>query len=145
MRSDVPPTSSSPGPPKPSLSALLVCDTVIEDKATNNKSIIGTFTNIWAQSFPCIHQRMGVYFCLTDAEGDYGLLLRLVHSDTERTLAEAGLSICIHDRLSINDFGINIPAVQFDQPGRYEFQLYANKVFLGRKEFRVSKPERRST
>jgi hypothetical protein len=121
--------------PKPSLTALLVCDMVIDDKATNKKSLIGTFTHIWAQGFPCVHHNMAVYFCLTDAEGDYEIVLRLVNTETEVMVAEAGLTVAIQNRLSINDFGLNIPVVQFPSPGRYEFQLYANKEFLGRKEF----------
>lgn len=128
----------SMSPPRPSLTALLVCDMVIDDKATNKKSLIGTFTHIWAHSFPCVHHHMGVYFCLTDAEGQYDMVLRLVSSESEALIAEAGLSASIRDRLSITDFGINIPVVQFPVPGRYEFQLHANKEFLGRKEFRVT-------
>jgi hypothetical protein len=124
--------------PKPSLTALLVCDMVIDDKATNKKSLIGTFTHIWAQGFPCVHHKMGIYFCLTDAEGQYDMVLRLVNSESEALLAEAGLSVRIHDRLAISDFGVNIAVVQFPAPGRYEFQLYANKEFLGRKEFQVT-------
>ena len=123
---------------KPSLSALLVCDMVIDDKSTNKKSLIGTFTHIWAHTFPCVHHKMGVYFCLTDAEGKYDIVLRLVHSESDGLVVEAGLSAVIHDRLSVNDFGINIPVVQFPAPGRYEIQLYANKEFLGRTEFLVT-------
>jgi len=124
---------------KPSLSALLVCDMVIEDKTSNKKSAIGVFTDIWSQNFPCTHPKMGIYFCLTDAEGDYDIGLRLVHADSENLLAEASFSAKIADRLSINDFGLNLPPVEFVTPGRYEFQLFANKEFLGRKEFRVNK------
>jgi hypothetical protein len=82
---------------------------------------------------------MAVYFCLTDAEGEYDMVLRLVNSESEAIIAEAGLSLTITDRLSISDFGVNIPVVQFPTPGRYEFQLFANKAFLGRKEFLVTK------
>lgn len=127
------------GNPKPSLTAFLVCDMVIDDKSTSKKSLIGTFTHIWAQGFPCIHHKMAVYFCLTDAEGEYEMMLRLVDSESHAILAEAGLSLTIADRLAISDFGVNIPVVQFPTQGRYEFQLYANKEFLGRKDFLVTK------
>jgi hypothetical protein len=126
------------GSPKPSLTALLVCDQVIEDKATNKKSIIGAFTHIWARSFPCHHPKMGIYFCLTDAAGDYDLTLRLVHADSDNVLAEANFRVRIADRLSITDFGLNLPVVPFPVPGRYEVLLSADKEFLGRREFWVS-------
>ncbi|MDA2911283.1 hypothetical protein MYX04_10175 [Nitrospiraceae bacterium AH_259_D15_M11_P09] len=127
--------------PKPSLTALLVCDMVIEDKATNKKTLVGLFTDIWSTSFPFTHHKMGVYFCLTDAEGAYDVVLRLVSAESESLIAEAGLALTISDMLAINDFGINLPIVQFPSPGRYEFQLFANKEFLGRKEFRVTRLE----
>jgi hypothetical protein len=60
---------------------------------------------------------MAVYFCLTDAEGDYEKVLRLVNSESEAILAEAGLSLTITDRLAISDFGVNIPVVQFPTSG----------------------------
>ncbi|MFQ5932124.1 MAG: hypothetical protein ACE5MM_06935 [Nitrospiraceae bacterium] len=130
-------------PPRPSLTALLVCDMVIEDKATNKKTLVGLFTDIWSTRFPFTHHKMGVYFCLTDAEGAYNIVLRLVsaESEAESLVAEAALAITISDMLAINDFGINLPVAQFPSPGRYEFQLFANKEFLGRKEFRVRKVE----
>lgn len=131
--------------PKPSLSALLVCDMVIDDKVTNKKSLIGTFTDIWGQNFPLAHHKMGVYVSLTDAEGDYELVLRLVRSATDQPIVEANLSVRIMDRLATSDFGINLPVVQFPEPGRYEVQLYANREFLGRKDFNVLKPEMRSS
>lgn len=125
--------------PKPSLTAFLVCDMVIEDKTTNKKTLVGAFTDIWSPDFPCVHHHMGIYFCMTDAEGDYEIVLRLANSDSGDLLAEAGLSIKIEERLGISDFGINLPMAVFPKAGRYEFQIYANKEFLGRKEFRLSK------
>jgi len=56
---------------KPSVQAFLVCDQVIEDSVTKKKSLIGLFTHLQAMSFPFQHQQMGLYFCLTDAEGNY--------------------------------------------------------------------------
>jgi len=112
---------------------------VIEDKATNKKTLVGAFTDIWTPDFPCTHPSLSIYFCMTDAEGDYDIALRLVHSDSGDLLAEGGLSVKITDMLSINDFGISLPMAVFPKAGRYEFQLYANKEFLGRKEFRVTK------
>jgi len=66
------------------------------------------------------------------------LTLRLVHADSDSVLAEASFSVHIVDRLSITDFGLNLPVVPFPTPGRYEVLLSANKEFLGRREFWVS-------
>ena len=45
--------------------------------------------------------------------------------------------IAIHDRLQIADFGINIPALLFPAPGRYEFRLRMNGRVIAQKDFHV--------
>lgn len=123
---------------KPSVQAFLVCDSVIIDSQTGKKSLIGTFTHLWAPRFPCQHHQMGIYFCLTDAEGVYEFELRLAYLDQDVIVGKATLSpFTIKDRLEINDFGINIPSLVFPGPGRYEFRLYANGFFITHKDFNV--------
>ena len=119
---------------KPIVQAFLVCDSVILDSLTGKKSIIGTFTHLWAPRFPCQHPQMGVYFCLTDAEGQYEFELRLVYLDQDQLIGKASLSsVEIKDRLQIHDFGVNIPSLVFPAPGRYEFRLFANGYFVTQK------------
>jgi len=128
---------------KPSVQAFLVCDTVIVDSQTGKKSLIGTFTHLWAPRFPCQHHQMGVYFCLTDAEGDYEFELQLVFLDEDKIVGKATLSpFTIKNRLEIHDFGVNIPSMVFPGPGRYEFRLKANGYFITHKDFDVIQQER---
>ncbi|NKB81812.1 MAG: hypothetical protein GKS05_08000 [Nitrospirales bacterium] len=130
---------------KPSVQVFLVCDSVIIDSLTRKKSIIGTFTHLWAAQFPCQHHQMGVYFCLTDAEGTYQFELRLVYLDNDQLIGKARLSpVEIKDRLEINDFGINIPSLIFPGPGRYEFRLFADGQFITHKDFHVTQREHSS-
>ncbi len=95
---------------KPSVQAFLVCDQVIEDSVTKKKSLIGLFTHLQAVSFPFQHSQMGLYFCLTDAEGTYHFDIDLTYLNSEQLVCRATLpNIVIGDRLQISDFGINIP------------------------------------
>jgi len=128
---------------KPSVQAFLVCDTVIVDSQTGKKSLIGTFTHLWAPRFPCQHHQMGVYFCLTDAEGEYEFELQLIYLDQDTLVGKATLSpFTIKNRLEIHDFGVNIPSLVFPGPGRYEFRLYASGHFITHKDFDVIQQER---
>ncbi len=123
---------------KPSVQAFLVCDSVIHDRWTGKKSLIGTFTHLWAPRFPCQHHQLGVYFCLTDAEGPYEFELRLVYLDQDQLIGTASLSsVVLKDRLQIQDFGVNLPSLVFPGPGRYEFRLLANGHFVTQKDFNV--------
>jgi len=87
---------------KPSVQAFLVCDQVIEDSITKKKSLIGLFTHLQALSFPFQHQQMGLYFCLTDAEGTYRFDIDLMYLNNEQLVCRATLpNIVIMDRLQI--------------------------------------------
>lgn len=109
---------------KPSVQAFLVCEQVIEDSVTKKKSLIGPFTHLQAVNFPFQHSQMGLYFCLTDAEGAYHFDIDLIHLNNEQLICRAALpNVVIADRLQIYDFGINIPSLVFPAPGRYEFRL----------------------
>jgi hypothetical protein len=123
---------------KPSVQAFLVCDQVIEDSVTKKKSLIGLFTHLQAASFPFQHSQMGLYFCLTDAEGIYHFDIDLTYLNTEQLICRAALpNIAIADRLQISDFGINIPSLTFPTPGRYEFRLRMEGHLIAQKDFSV--------
>ena len=124
--------------PNPSIQAFLVCDSVIEDSLTKKKSLIGIFTHLQAVTFPFQHHQVGLYFCLTDAEGTYHLEIDLVYVNTDQLVCRASLpDIAIQDRLQIADFGINMPALLFPAPGRYEFRLRMNGRVIAQKDFHV--------
>ncbi|HMZ54043.1 MAG TPA: hypothetical protein PLT48_04310 [Nitrospira sp.] len=124
--------------PTPSIQAFLVCDSVIEDSLTKKKSLIGLFTHLQAMTFPFQHHQLGLYFCLTDAEGTYHFDIDLMHVNTDQLVCRASLpDIVIGDRLQIADFGINVPALLFPSPGRYEFRLRVNGRVIAQKDFSV--------
>ncbi len=124
--------------PTPTVQAFLVCDQVIEDSLTKKKSLIGIFTHLQTASFPFQHQQMGLYFCLTDAEGLYHFDIDLVYLNAEQLVCRAALpNIEIGDRLQISDFGINIPLLIFPAPGRYEFRLRMDGHLIAQKDFNV--------
>lgn len=124
--------------PNPSVQAFLVCDCVIEDSLTKKKSLIGLFTHLQAAAFPFQHHQLGLYFCMTDAEGTYHFEIDLVYVNTDQLVCRASLpDIVIGDRLQISDFGINIPALLFPAPGRYEFRLRMNNRVAAQKDFNV--------
>jgi hypothetical protein len=120
-------------PPVPSVLAILVCDSVITDSPTKKQSAIGIFDNIHSAQVP-FSQRLGFYARLTDAEGEYKFTVRIVYVGDEEQIV-AGLeseTVSVQDRLEVFNLALNLPPVPFPKFGRYEFQLFANNVFIGR-------------
>ena len=89
-------------------------------------------------TFPFQHHQIGLYFCLTDAEGTYHFDIDLMHVNFDQLVCRASLpDIVIGDRLQIADFGINVPALLFPSPGRYEFRLRMHGRVIAQKDFSV--------
>ena len=75
---------------------------------------------------------MGFYARLIDAEGKYKFRVEIVRLNDNQAIGRIEtIELEITDRLAPVDLAMNLPPVPFDQLGRYEFQLYANEVYVG--------------
>lgn len=123
-------TLAMPNEAIPSVVAMLVCDQVIIEQGTGKKSLIGVFERVNAFSFPT-QTRLAIYAKLVDASGHYKFRIRLVNLKDESVLAELQAEANI-DQGSVGEFAINIAGIVLPTAGKYEFQLYANEVYLHR-------------
>ena len=120
-----------PSQPIPSVLAILLCDRIITEEGTNKKTLVGIFQNLRAAKIPTARE-MAFYAHLTDAEGKYKFRVEIVRLNDNQTIGRIETKeVGFTDRLAPVDLAMNLPPVPFDQVGRYEFQLYANEVYLG--------------
>lgn len=114
----------------PVLVAVLVCDTALADPTTGKKNLIGIFDRVNVRTFPS-QRPMSVYVKLTDAEGSYKIQLRYVQTSSGQELARAEAPAEFASRLGSSDFSISTPPLPIPSEGRYEFQVFANDIYLG--------------
>jgi hypothetical protein len=114
----------------PVLVAALACDGAVADSATGKKTLVGIFDRVIVPTFPT-QQPMALYMKLTDAEGSYKIEVRYVATNSGQELAKAAGQLELASRLGSFDFFIPLPPVQIPSEGRYEFQVWANGVYLG--------------
>ena len=74
---------------------------------------------------------MFLYVKLTDAKGYYRIKAVYVQTTTGQSLAEVEGEAEFPDRLASADFYVETPPLPIPAAGRYEFQVWANDVFLG--------------
>jgi len=125
-----PQETRSPSQIIPVLVAALVCDVAVADPSTGKKNLIGIFDRITVSKFPT-QRRMSIYVKLADAEGFYKIEIRYVQVPSGKILATAVGDFEIRDRLQASDFFLSLPPLLIPEKGRYEFQVWANDVFLG--------------
>ena len=128
--------------PVPSVLAVLICDSVIIDSQTKKQSVIGIFDQVHSPNAP-FFQRLGFYARITDAEGEYKFTIRVVYlGDEEEVVGGLETETAVaSDRLGILNLALNLPPLPFPKFGRYEFQLFANEVFIGRAVLTAVKQE----
>lgn len=116
--------------PIPVLLAVLVCDVAVADPSTGKKNLIGIFDRVFAAQFPAARP-MSVYIKLTDAEGRYDLAIELVYGKTGEKIADAKGEFVSKSQLESADAHIQFPLIPMPHPGRYEFRILADSVYLG--------------
>ena len=114
----------------PLLEAALICDVAVADPNTGKKNLIGIFNRLNVGSFPT-QRTLYIYFKISDAEGFYNVDVRFVQVATGIMLAQGQGEISISDRLGSTDLYIGFPPLVIPEAGRYEFQIWANSMFLG--------------
>lgn len=126
----------------PSLLSVLICDSVIVDAQSQKKTLVGLFDLIAVSQVPFM-QKVGFYAKLTDLEGTYTFGIRLVQLAEEEQLLIEGTAgpYEVMDRLSSIEIALNLPPVPVPEYGRYEFQFFANDVYIGRATMNVVRPE----
>lgn len=107
-----------PGKPVPKCLAMLICDYVIRDAATQNKSLIGIFNTINAISYPVRHDRMNVFVALVDGHGSYKSSLRIRSAGGQSLVAIDG-QIEMKDPLTVVELIFELRGLVIPGPGRY--------------------------
>jgi hypothetical protein len=130
--------------PVPSVLAILLCDHIIIEQGTGKTSLIGIFDDLNVPQVP-VAQGLGFFARLTDAEGHYQFTIREVYlGEQEKVLGRVDVNpIDAVDRLGMIHLSLNLPPLPFPDFGRYEFQLFADEIYLGRATLQVKQIKER--
>jgi hypothetical protein len=125
--------------PIPTLLAFIVCDTVIQDAATQKRTLVGVFDRIASPKVPFPINSLGLYAKLVEGSGSYEMKVRLVNLKDEAPVMEIKVTAQWIKPDDPMELGMNFAGIPIGEFGTYEFQLYANDVFLGRALVRADK------
>ena len=105
--------------------AMIFCDQVIQDSASNKSTLVGVFDIIWALNFPAQHQRMSLLARITGAAGQkVSASLRIMKpSDHLADLPVQQVELNLYGRANII---FNIEGQPFPEEGEYRYVLLLN-------------------
>jgi hypothetical protein len=128
--------------PTPKYLAMLLCDYVIRDADTQNKSVIGVFNSVFAGKFPVRHDRMHVFVSLTDGHGDYKATLRIRPADGKPIFSRDG-QLAMKDPLAVADLNFQIRGLVIPEPGRYFVEFLCDGELIVDRRFDAVKMEQK--
>ncbi len=112
--------------PKPEILALLICESVIEDSRSKNKTIVSTFNRITSKAYPARHDRLAAFLSMTSGHGDYELKIRIVRADSapgEDMLLEVGGQVVFADPFAVVELTLDLRGLAIPKPGGYAIQV----------------------
>jgi hypothetical protein len=111
--------------------AMVICDGIWVDPYTGKKTLLGVFSAILGPSFPLVHPILTIYIALTDGHGPVTSKVKLVDADEEREpIFSEEQTMEFSDPRSIVELVFQVTGVQFQHPGEYRLQLFANEEFV---------------
>lgn len=115
---------------------MLLCDTAIRGVDGKN-SLIGIFDRIAGNPFPILIPRLSLYAKLADAYGSYQVRLQYVDVTHNKVILDTRMPqpLTMQPNTSAAEIVMNQHGVPVPQPGRYEFRLYLNDMFVGHTTF----------
>ncbi len=121
---------------RPSLVAIVLCEQVIEDRYSNNKSLIGIFNQILVPSIPSRQPRMFIVGAFTDGRGEIEVAL-VVRSPSQKEVFKAEGMAEFHDPLAVYDFVFELQDFPILEEGAFDIDFLFDGMPVGHRRFTV--------
>ncbi len=117
--------------------AFLIADSVIDDRETRKKSIIGIFNSICSSRFPFRHAELSLFVSLTEGYGEYNSFLVCSRADDEKEIFRTNGKVNFHTPNSVVEMSFVLRNIEFPTPGKYTFQFFCEDYLLILRPFEV--------
>ena len=126
---------------QPTCLSLILCDSVIEDSRSRNKSLINMFNGILSPATPVRHDKMCAFAAFTGGRGQVPINLRLCYDpDYATDLLRLGgkVQFTAENPHSVVDMVFEIRGFVFPNFGNYTFELLGGESLLMSRRFTVT-------
>ena len=122
--------------------ALILCDSVIEDARTRNKSLINMFNGILTSSVPVRHDKLCAFTAFTGGRGEVPISLRLCFDkeyEADLLRLSGKIDFPRDNPHGVVDMVFEIRGFVFPRFGNYSFEVLCDEVPIMMRRFTVSK------
>ena len=123
--------------------SIVLCNECIEDKRTNNKSLISLFNAVHVQTIPAMHSRMVVLATITNAANSLDLDL-IIRSPSGKEVIRLSTPFPAAHPLATYDIVFEFNGIVLEEMGTYHIDLLCNSAYLAGRRFDVLQLEPQS-
>jgi hypothetical protein len=123
--------------------SLVLCENVIEDKRTNNKSLIGLFNRITGPTLPLLYPKLCIVVSLTGGRGTVPINIRISSLQNNEEILKLSGEVTFNDSLAVIDLVLECRNVPFKKAGVHAMTVYAGtEQMIVERRFEVSVNEK---
>ncbi len=115
----------------------MLCNEVIEDKLTSNKTLVSIFNHIHTTVLPGIHPRMFIMVSLVDGSGEWKLAV-LFRAPSGKEIMRLEGPVTFEDPGSVFDVVLELRNVPLLEIGKHHVDILASGSLIGERSFDVS-------
>ncbi len=124
---------------KPICVALIICNEVIEDKRSGNKTLVGLFNGIMAPQLPAAHPRMYLMATLTSGTGDWPFSF-VIYTPSGREIFRMRDNVHFNDPLVGHDMVLELINMHIEEECVYFVDLLLDTEPIANRRFTVQIP-----
>jgi hypothetical protein len=110
--------------------ALISCDTVIEDRRTNKKSLIGLFGQLNVRRFPYVHPSLSLFVSMTGGTGEHACEVLCSNDSLAKPLFSVKGKIKFDHPQQVIDMVFQLQAIRFPLADTYWIKVVVDEVPL---------------
>ncbi len=108
--------------------ALLVCDTIIQDKQTNKRTLVGLFDRLFTAKLPCVHPNLSIFVSLTSGHGNYDCEVACRHQANEEIVFSVKGKVQFQNPMQVAELVFNVQGVTFRNEGEHWMEFKVDNV-----------------
>jgi len=119
--------------------ALMLCDRVITDAVTQEKTLVATFSQLHSVSFPCMHPRLTVFVAITNGRGTIDTEVRCINETEQNSVVFAMKgAIQFNNPNDVVEMGFQFNNLVFQKPGLHSIQFLCEGELILQRRFQLS-------
>jgi len=116
--------------------AVIICDQVIEDRRSGNKTLVGLFNSINARQFPCVHPRCFVLASLTGFKGQLPVSIRV--RSPRQEIARINGQLASDNPGVVADIVVALEGLPLEVEGEYSIDVYVREELIASRKFNAT-------